>query len=92
MARYTVLGLLNPELLDTCIFGLLKAVTPAWVTNMVSFTLILDYIHCSGSFEVLQPKVKSRLSVRPVRPVPGDLNKHYTARGGPIIVSFMYIS
>ena len=71
---------------------LLKAATPAWVTNTVSFTLLIDYIHHSGSFEVLQAKVKCHSSVGPARPVPRALNKHYSARGGPINVYFMYIT
>ena len=71
---------------------LLKAATPAWVTNTVSFTLKIDYIHHSGSFDILQVKVKCHLSVGPARPVPRALNKHYSARGGPIYVSFMYIT
>ena len=80
------------ELHDVRIVCLLKAVTPAWVTNTVSFTLLIDYIHHCGSFEVLQAKVECLLSVRPARPVPRALNKHYSARGGPINVSFMYIT
>ena len=80
------------ELHDMRIVCLLKAVTPAWVTNMVPFTLLIDYIHHSGSFEVLQAKVKCLLSVGPVRPVPRALNKYYSARGGLINVSFMYIT
>ena len=81
-----------PELHAMRIVCLLKAVTPAWVINTVSFTLQIDYIHHSGSFEVLQAKVKCHLSVRPARPVPRVLNKRYSARGGPINVSFMYIT
>ena len=46
-----------PELHDMRIVCLLKAVTPAWVTNTVSFTLKIDYIYYSGSFEILQAKV-----------------------------------
>ena len=46
-----------PELHDMRIVCLLKAVTPAWVTKTVSFTFLIDYIHHSGSFEVLQVKV-----------------------------------
>ena len=46
-----------PELHDMRIVCLLKAVTPAWVTNTVSFMLKIDYIHYSGSFEILQAKV-----------------------------------
>ena len=75
-----------------CIVCLLKEVTPAWVTNTFPFLLVIDYIHRSGSFEVLRAKVKCLLSVGPARPVPRALNKHYSARGGPINVSFMYIT
>ena len=78
------------ELHDVRIVCLFKAVTPAWVTNTVPFLLPIDYIRYSGSFEVLQAKVKCLLSVGPARPVPRALNKHYSARGGPINVSFMY--
>ena len=78
------------ELHDMRMICLLKAATPAWVTNTVSFTVLIDNIHHSGSFEVLQAKVKCLLSVGPARPVPRALNKHYSARGGPINVSFMY--
>ena len=81
-----------PELHDMRIVCLLKAVTPAWVRNTVSFTLVINYIHHSGSFEVLQAKVKCHSSVGPARPVPRALNKHYSVRGGPINVSFMYIT
>ena len=89
MPSYIVLGSMVPELHDMCIVCLVKAVTPAWVTNTVSFTIAIDYIHYSGSFEILQAKVKCHLSVGPARPVPRALNKHYSARGGPINVSFM---
>ena len=68
---------------------LLKAVTPAWATYTVPFLLVIDYIHCYGSFEVLQAKVKCHLSIAPARPVPRALTKHYSARGGPINVSLM---
>ena len=80
------------ELHDMRIVCLLKAATPAWVIITNSFTLVINYIHRSGSFEVLQAKVKCHLSVGPARPVPRALNKHYSARGGPINVSFMYIT
>ena len=76
-----------PELHDMRIVCLLKAVTPAWVTNTVSFTLKIDYIHYSGSFEILQAKVNVSY-----RSGPRALNKHYSARDGPINVSFMYIT
>ena len=81
-----------PELHDMRIVCLLKAVNPAWVRNTVSFTLVINYIHHSGPFEVLQAKVKCHSSVGPARPVPRALNKHYSVRGGPINVSFMYIT
>ena len=81
-----------PELYDMRIVCLLKAVTPAWVTNTVPFKLKIDYIHHSGSFEILQAKVICLLVLGPARPVPRALNKHYSARGEPIKVSFMYIT
>ena len=81
-----------PELHDMRMVCLLKAVTPAWVINTVSFLLIIDFIHHSGSFEIIQAKVKFLLSVGPTRPVPRALNKRYSARGGLINVCFMYIS
>ena len=90
MPSYIVLGSMVSELRDVRIICLLKAVTPAWVRNTVSFTLKIDYIHHSGSFDIQQAKVKCHLSVGPVRPVPRALNKHYSARGGPHNVSFMY--
>ena len=71
---------------------LLKAVTPAWVTNTISFTEAINYVRYSGSFEILQAKVKFHSSVELARPVPRALNKHYSARGGSINVSFMYIT
>ena len=71
---------------------LLEAVFPGWVTNTVSFSFVIDYIHHSGSFEILQAEVKCHLSVGPARPVPRALNKHYSVRGGPINVSFMHIN
>ena len=72
-----------PELHAMRIVCLFKALTPAWVTKTTSFTIAIDYTRYSGSFEILQAKVKCLLSVWP-------LNKHYSARGGPINVSFMY--
>ena len=92
MPSYIVLGSMVFELHDVRIVCLLKAVTPAWVTNTVPFSLPIDYIRYSGSFEVLQAKVKGLLSVGPARPVPRALNKHYSARGVSINVSFMYIT
>ena len=60
------LGSMVPELLHAMrIVCLLKAVIPAWVTNSVSFTLKIDYIHHSDSFEVLQAKVNCLLLVGP---------------------------
>ena len=92
MPSYIILASTVPESHDMRIVYLLKAFTPAWVINTVSFIITIDYIHHSGSFEVLQAKVKCLLSVGPVRPVPRALNKHYSAHRGPIIVSFMYIT
>ena len=80
------------ELHDMRIFCLLKAATAAWVINTIPFTIAINYIHHSGSFDILQAKVKCHLSVGPARPVPRALNKHYSARGEPIYVSFMYIT
>ena len=80
------------ELHDMRIVCLLKAATPAWVTNVVSFSLAIDYTHYSGPVEVLQAKVKCLLSVGPARSNPRASNKHYSARGGPINVSFIYIT
>ena len=80
------------ELHDMRIVCLLKAVTPAWVTNTVPYLVVIDYIHYSGPFAVLQAKVKCLLSVGPARPVLRALNKHYSARGVSINVSFMYIT
>ena len=39
MLGYIVLGSMVPELHDMRMVCLLKEVTPAWVTNTVSFTL-----------------------------------------------------
>ena len=57
MPSYVILGSMVFELHDMLIVCLLKAVTPAWVRNTVSFTLQIDYIHHSGSFEVFQAKI-----------------------------------
>ena len=84
MPSYVILVSMVFELHDMRIVCLLKAVTPAWVANTVPFLLSIDYIRYSGPFEVLQAKVKCHLSVR--------LNKHYSARGVSIDVSFMYIT
>ena len=92
MPSYIILGSTVFELHDMRIFCLLKAVTPAWVINTVSFTLAIDYILYYDSLEILQAKVECLLSVGPARPVPRALKKHYSARGGPINVSFMYIT
>ena len=69
MPCYVILRSIVFKLHDMRIVCLLKAVTPVWVTNMVPFTLLIDYIHHSGSFGVLQAKVKCLLSVGPARPV-----------------------
>ena len=77
---------------DMRMVWLLKVVTPACVRNTVPFLLVLDYIRYSRSFEVLQAKVKSLLSVGTARPVPRAMDKPYSARGGPINVSSLYIT
>ena len=92
LSSYAVLVSNVPELQARRIACLLKAVTPAWVTNTVPFLLVIDYIHRSGSFEVLQAKVNCHFSARPASPVAPALNKHYFTRGGLIIVSFMYFT
>ena len=92
MQSYTVLGSMVPELHAMPIACLLKAVTHAWVTNTDSFTSVIDYLRYCGSFEVLQAEVNCHLSVGPARLVLCVLNKHYSAHGGPINVSFMYIT
>ena len=46
------------ELRDVHIVCLLKAVTPAWVTNTVPFTIAVNYIRYPNSFEILQAKVE----------------------------------
>ena len=81
-----------PELHALRIVCLLKAVTLAWVFYTIPFLLVIDYIRYHGSFEVLQAMVKCPLSVGPTSPVPPTLNKHYSVRGGPIHVPFMYIT
>ena len=55
---YIVIGSIVFELHDMRIVCLLKAVTPAWVTNTVPFTIAIDYILYSDLFEILQAKVK----------------------------------
>ena len=71
---------------------LLRAVTPSCVTNTVPLTMTADYLHHYASFAILQAKVKCHLSVGPARTVTRSLNKQYSARGGPIEVSFMYFT
>ena len=70
MPSYIVLASMVPALHDSRMVCLLKAVTPAWVTNTVLFLLVIDYIRYSGSFEISQAKVKCHLSVGPARLVP----------------------
>ena len=79
-----------PELHAMRMVCLLKVVTPTWATSTVPFTLKIDYTPYSDSFEVLQANVKCHLSIGPARPVPRAFNKHYSARVGPINVSFMF--
>ena len=91
MPSYFILGSMVPELHAMRIVCLLKAVTPTWVTKKVLFTLKIDYLRYSDLFAILQAKVQCLLSVGHARAVPRALNKHYSARGGPINVSFMCI-
>ena len=88
MLSFIVLWPIGPELHAMRMICLLRAITPAWVLNTIPFTKAINYIRYSGSFDILQAKVKRLLSVGTVRPVPCALNKHYSARGGP----FMYRS
>ena len=81
---YTVLGSMVLELHDMRTVYLLRAITPAWVTNAVPFLLVIDYTRFCGSFEILQDKVNCHSSIRLARPVPRALNKHFSARGGLI--------
>ena len=81
---------MGPELHAMRIVCLLKAVTPAWFTNTIPFLLVIDYIRYHGSFEVLQAKIRCHLSVGSARRVPRALNKHYSARGEPTDLSFLY--
>ena len=76
-----------PEFHAMRIVCLLKAVTPAWVTNAVPFLLVIDCNRYHGSLEVLQAEVKCQLSVEPAP----ALNEQCCARGAPIIVSFMLL-
>ena len=89
---YIIRGSIVFELHDMRLICLLNAATPAWVTNTVPFLVVIGYNHYSGSFEVLQAKVKYLLSVGPARPVPRALNKHYSAHGRLINVPFMYFT
>ena len=92
MPKYIVLESMVPELHDVPMVCLLGALTPAWVTSTVLFSLVLDYKQHSGMFEILPANVKCLSSVGPARLVPRSLNKPYSARGGPINVSFMYFT
>ena len=85
-------GVMVTELHNMRTVYLLRAITAAWVTNTVSFTLVNDYTLYSGSFEILQAQVKCPFSVGPARPLRRALNKDYSARGGPSNVSFMYVT
>ena len=92
VSSYIVLEPIVPVSNDMRMVCLFKVVTPAWVINTVPFAIAIDYIYHSGSFEILQAKVKCHLSVGPASQVPYALNKHYFARAGLINVSFMYIT
>ena len=92
MPSYTVLGSMVPELHAMRMVCLLKAFSPAWVTNTIPLLFVFDYIRYSRSFEVLQAMVDYHLLVGPASMVLRALNKHYSPRGGPINVSFMYVT
>ena len=92
MPSYVTLWSMVPELHAMRMVCLLKAVNHAWVTNTIPFLLVIDYILYYGSFEVLQAKVKCHLSIGPASPVPLALNKHYSARYGPINVCLINIT
>ena len=51
-----------------------------WLCTTVPFLLVIDYIRYTGSFDILQAKVKCHLSVGPARPVPRALNKRLASR------------
>ena len=91
MPKHAVLGSMIPELQDMRVVCLLKAFTPRWVANSVSFTFVFDDVLYYGSFEVLQAKVKF-FSAGPGRPSPRALNRQYSARNEPINASFMKIT
>ena len=92
MPSNIVLWSIGPKLHAMRMICLLMAATPAWVINTIPFTISINYFRYSGSFDILQAKVKRLLSVGPVRPGPCALDKHYSARGGPIYKSFMYFT
>ena len=57
------------------------------------FFHVINRLHSSFRFVWgITSQGKMPLSVGPVRPVPRALNKHYSARGGPINISFVYIT
>ena len=75
---------MDPPEHDMRMIGLLKAVTLAWFTNTVLFTLIINHTR----YDVLHTKVKCLSSVGPACLVPLALNKHYSAGHGPNNVFF----
>ena len=87
MPSYIILGSVVPELHVMRMICLLKVVIPAWVTNTFPFLSVIAYTRYSESFAILQAMVKCLSTVGPVRPVRRALNKHYSARCGPINVS-----
>ena len=68
MPSYTVLGSMVLELHDMRMVSFLEVVTPSWVTETESFTLVIDYPCFCGSLKLLQTKVKCQLSAGPARP------------------------
>ena len=82
------------ELHDMRIVCLLEAVTPdPRMGYKHGFIHVINRPHSSFRFVWgITSHVQCLLSVGPARPVPRALNKHYSARAGPINVSFMYIT
>ena len=78
MQSYIVVGSIGPELHAMRMICLLRAATPAWVINTTPFLIAINYIRYSGSFDILQAKVKRLLSVGPVRLKQTSLRARWT--------------
>ena len=62
---YIILRSMVPELHALRMVCLLGAVAPAWVTNTVLFSLVVDFTRYFNPFDILQARVKCQLSVGP---------------------------